>query len=938
MLATFAGTSGNDTIAISVQIGGGMTIVQINGVSNLTADTDITVNAGNGDDLFRVFNTKVGVLTRLRGEGGNDTCENPNTLDLDAVYNGPTFFFGGTGFDVYFADNRNDTTGASSIDITRTAITRGTDGAISLFDEIEHLEYRDNNSGNRISFSNIQDSTREITTIAINANGGNDTITNIDSALAFGHWSTAMGSGGAFLDGGAGTDTLQVNNHNGGPGNYTLTSSRMTVTAAGSDAGPLDYVGIEAIDFDVTSSTPGSADDVIRLHGKPAATTLNFHAGDGDDGFIVGNGDLDSNGWQLATLVGGNGLDGIIFNDELDTSSDGTSSAYTLAGQSLTKGTQVINYSGFESQSLKSANGFVSGFNSVPVVNLNATASIMQGTTIIGGAARGCTVNVGNGSFASLFGTFHVVLHGGFFDRMTASDSTAGGIANGYQVNDTFVRKNNTNQTINYSGVSQMTLSTSTVLDSVAIVSTPAGMILNVFSNGGNDLINLGDGDVGGTIRGPVAIDGGAGTDSLTIANVSDSLPSTQTLTATTFVDVNSHTYTAVEQLIINEGPGGTNLAVNSVSVPTTINGGAGDDSFTVGGGDIDANIPISTSAAPALIVNGGGGIDSIRFDDLNGPNVDSYIFQRTNGIDQLDKTDAGIHRWVSWGGIEAVTLDASNAPTPGTAMSGIVVSDIATALRINGNGGNDAVQIFDAQQPITVNTGLGGTDRMDVNFDFDALPLTVIVDQSDDIETLNVHAPAVLRITDGVVLAKTRLASLPADPNITGVLDLFGGAFLSRAGGATPAQFRSQIITGRNGGAWNGTGTGGAISSSLASLTPVSDGVGYGLGSEIAVVSIGPFAIAAGDTLVRYTLDGDADLDQRVNLNDFNRLASNFGSTGAVWTSGDFNYDGTANLNDFNVLAGNFGQGVAPQAFAAHHVRPAAGAGDERDLLEERN
>jgi hypothetical protein len=142
--------------------------------------------------------------------------------------------------------------------------------------------------------------------------------------------------------------------------------------------------------------------------------------------------------------------------------------------------------------------------------------------------------------------------------------------------------------------------------------------------------------------------------------------------------------------------------------------------------------------------------------------------------------------------------------------------------------------------------------------------------------------------------------------------LDLAGGSFLSRAGGPTPAQFRNQIIAGRNGGSWNGSGAGGAINSSLATSSPFSDGVGYGLGSEIAPTSIGPFAIAPGDTLIRYTLDGDADLSGNVNLNDFNRVVANFAQSSRVWVHGDSTYDGLVNLNDFNAMAGNFGASAA--------------------------
>ena len=53
---------------------------------------------------------------------------------------------------------------------------------------------------------------------------------------------------------------------------------------------------------------------------------------------------------------------------------------------------------------------------------------------------------------------------------------------------------------------------------------------------------------------------------------------------------------------------------------------------------------------------------------------------------------------------------------------------------------------------------------------------------------------------------------------------------------------------------------------------------------------------------------NGDANIDQIVNLADFNALASNFGLGGRVWTQGDFNGDDQVNLTDFNILASNFG------------------------------
>jgi hypothetical protein len=56
------------------------------------------------------------------------------------------------------------------------------------------------------------------------------------------------------------------------------------------------------------------------------------------------------------------------------------------------------------------------------------------------------------------------------------------------------------------------------------------------------------------------------------------------------------------------------------------------------------------------------------------------------------------------------------------------------------------------------------------------------------------------------------------------------------------------------------------------------------------------------------FHLTGDANRDRRVNLQDFNILASNFGRSDRDFTQGDFNYDDVVNLVDFNYFASKFG------------------------------
>jgi hypothetical protein len=116
----------------------------------------------------------------------------------------------------------------------------------------------------------------------------------------------------------------------------------------------------------------------------------------------------------------------------------------------------------------------------------------------------------------------------------------------------------------------------------------------------------------------------------------------------------------------------------------------------------------------------------------------------------------------------------------------------------------------------------------------------------------------------------------------------------------------RQQIRSAYANGSWAGNG----IAASLANATNF--GLGYGEAGAIFASFPATFSGQGVDNtsvLVAFTRYGDANLDGLVNLSDFNRLASNFGTpSGAVWTQGDFNYDGIINLTDFNRLAANFG------------------------------
>ncbi|MGA2439317.1 MAG: PEP-CTERM sorting domain-containing protein [Tepidisphaeraceae bacterium] len=127
-------------------------------------------------------------------------------------------------------------------------------------------------------------------------------------------------------------------------------------------------------------------------------------------------------------------------------------------------------------------------------------------------------------------------------------------------------------------------------------------------------------------------------------------------------------------------------------------------------------------------------------------------------------------------------------------------------------------------------------------------------------------------------------------------------------------SSIRSQIISGYNGGHWNGPGI---ISTTAQTKTNgLSYGVGYADGADNKISGL-----SSGQIEVAYTLLGDGNLDGLVNAADFTILAANFNQPVTGWDQGDFNYDGLVNAADFTDLAANFNQSVSGATVSAGDV-----------------
>jgi uncharacterized protein (TIGR03382 family) len=107
------------------------------------------------------------------------------------------------------------------------------------------------------------------------------------------------------------------------------------------------------------------------------------------------------------------------------------------------------------------------------------------------------------------------------------------------------------------------------------------------------------------------------------------------------------------------------------------------------------------------------------------------------------------------------------------------------------------------------------------------------------------------------------------------------------------------------------------------SSLADSAHSLAYAQASQVGVYKSGLYHwltedLAGNDTVVRYTLNGDVNMDGAVDFNDLVKLAQNYNTTAPAstpgwWYRGDFTGDGVTDFNDLVKLAQNYNTSLAP-------------------------
>jgi len=295
------------------------------------------------------------------------------------------------------------------------------------------------------------------------------------------------------------------------------------------------------------------------------------------------------------------------------------------------------------------------------------------------------------------------------------------------------------------------------------------------------------------------------------------------------------------------------------------------------------------------------------------------------------------------------IEYDTSGAPISlGTSGANLTASQNATTLSFSGvtsilatgTSGPDSFNFNGPiATPITLNLG-AGNDTLNVNsgrftFDNDASTgsSNLTINVAGSVLFNATQHLAALNLTNGSASVASGhnkvivVGSISATGN--GTLDLMDNDLIATA--MIPGDFAALLDSGYASGTWTGPG----IDSSLAVANNAT--IGYGQASTLFnsfPATVDGESVLSSAMIARWTLSGDANLDNIVTASDFTTLAQNFGTSAKSFSQGDYNYDGFVNALDFSALATTFGSQALPATVIPASAMALATPAPTRDLF----
>ena len=721
-----------------------LTLDNANDIINAnSAGGGITVNAGVGNDSFTVGATNTSILN---GDAGNDT--------FDVTFNGTVAraFNGGTNTDVanYSTDNFTATVNAASVSIqvgassadvlsnfetlnfgtgadTLTVVNDGGIDSVNFGSGADSLVVNAD-AGNNTFNGDAGTDTANYSAIVGNLSillqattvVGSDTLQNFESLVLGNADYTVTSNAGHTFTGfttGTGDDTYVINNDalgiiNSGAGLDSIQINSMTANSTfnlGGGADTLSYntgatvltvaLGAGQVTDGTTTDTftglevltLNSANDIINADSLTGGVTVN--AGAGADSFTVSatdantlNGDAGNDTYNITF----NGTVARSFNAGTNTDlADYTSNAINFTGTvngtttTLTVGA-ADTLIGFETLDLGS------GADTITVLNDNTTAQISLGagtdSLIVsfdgGNNTYDGGLNADTANYSAITGNLAITLQA---NTVIGSDTL---------LNFESLVLGNADYAVTENAGSLFTSFTTGTGDDNFIINNDA--LGTITTGAGDDIVEM------NVMTNNTTVTMGAGVADELVYNTTSAL--TVALGAGTVTDgVTTDTYTGVEILTLDIG--NDTIDATAATSGTTVNAGAGNDSFTVGATNGDT-------------LNGNFGDDTYTVTWSNAAN--SFDAGTETVADLADYSSNADNFTVVVGATTTIQVAASPFDTLtdfevlnlGTGNDSVAVNTDSGLSTIGLGGGDDSITISSYASTNTF-TGGAGTDTL---------------------------------------------------------------------------------------------------------------------------------------------------------------------------------------------------------------------------------
>ena len=664
---------GSDTDTLVLAASGGITAVNLSATSGADQTVGDAANVANFENLdasalstsvtvtgstgANVITTGSGADT-VRGGGGNDAIAAGAGDDQVDYWGSEASIDGGSGVNTLVMK------AAATVDLGAADQTVGDVTAVGGFQNIDASTL----------FNGI-DATGSATANRITGGAGNDTIDGGGGAdtISGGAGNDTVRYGGteAAIDGGTGSDTLVLTTAGG------ITAVDLSV-AAGSDQTTGDTVAVA--NFENVDAAILSAAQSVLIVGSAAANAITGGAGNdtiqgggGGDAIAAGAGNDTVDYWSSETAIdGGSGTNTMVLK---------TAATVNLGNADQTTGdlTAVTGFHNVDGSGLGAAqNVSITGSSGANVLTGGAGADTIHGVggadTISAGAGND-TVDIW-GTEASIDGGAGtgdtLVLASAITVDLSQADQTTGDLA----------------AVVGFENADASALATGVALtgSTGANVLTGGSGADTIDGNGGADVINADGGNDSVTYRGGEAsIDGGVGTNTLTLA------------TAVT-VNLGNADQTSGDGTTVANFQ---NVDASGIATGVALSGSSGDNQI-IGGSGADT-------------IRGAGGNDTIAAGSGN----DTVDYWGSEGsIDGGSGVNTLVMKTAATVDLAAVDQTSADAPAV-TGFQNVDASALSSGVRL---GGSSAANVLTGGAGDDTIDGVGGADVIDGGSGADSL------------------------------------------------------------------------------------------------------------------------------------------------------------------------------------------------------------------------